>query len=161
MLSILVASNYDGVIGLKKELPWKISKDLKYFKKLTMNNKIVMGRKTFESIGRVLPKRDHIVITRNENYKAPKDVKIIHSYKELKPLINDDEEVFIVGGGEIFNDFIDIVDRVYITFVDVDVKGDTFFPIEKLEGFNEIKREKSIDEKSGIKLEFTVYDRKK
>ncbi|NLC66730.1 MAG: dihydrofolate reductase [Clostridium sp.] len=160
MLSILVASNYEGVIGVNNELPWKISKDLKYFKKLTMNNTIFMGRKTFESIGRVLPKRDHIVITRNQDYKAPRGVKVIHSYEELKPLLSEDKEVFVVGGGEIFNDFIDKVDRVYITFVDVDVKGDTFFPIEKLDNFKEVKREKDIDEKSGIKLEFTVYDKK-
>lgn len=160
MLSILVASNYDGVIGVDNKLPWKISKDLRYFKKLTMNNTIFMGRKTFESIGRVLPKRDHIVITRNKDYKAPKGVKVIYSYDELKPLLKEDEEIFVVGGGEIFNDFIDKVDRVYITFVDIDVEGDTFFPIKKLDNFKEIKREKDMDEKTGIELEFTVYERK-
>lgn len=163
MLSIIVASNYEGIIGLKKELPWRISKDLKYFKKITLNHKIVMGRKTFESIGRVLPKRDHIVLTKNKDYKAPEDVKVIHSYKDLRPIIekNKDEEIFIAGGGEIFNYFIDKVHRVYITFVDVNVKGDTFFPIEKLKNFKEIKKEKSVDEKTGIKLEFTIYEKKK
>ncbi|KAA0965875.1 dihydrofolate reductase [Sporosarcina sp. ANT_H38] len=128
MISLLVAHGPDRVIGLNNELPWHIPEDLAYFKKMSMGKAMVMGRKTFESIGRPLPGRLSIIVTRNEAYTAEGAV-VVHTLKEA--VIKAEEyskEVMIIGGAEIFRETLGIADRLYITYIQKEYEGDTFFP---------------------------------
>ncbi len=130
MLSIIVAVGKDNVIGCDGDMVWNIPEDLKRFKELTTGKKIIMGRKTFQSLPFVLPKRYHIVLTNDVNYyynhnnvEICRDIDyLINQYK------NCDEEIFIIGGEAIYKDFINKVDKLYVTYIDKEFKGDTFFP---------------------------------
>ena len=160
MLSLIVATTRDGVIGKEGKLIWRIPTDLKYFKKKTMGKKMIMGRKTFESLPGLLPGREHIVLTRRKDFEVPEGVKLIHDFKEVDIYLNSDEEVFLIGGGEIFTHFLPLCRKLYITWVKKDFEGDTYFPVEEIEKFTEVKRESVFDGYSGIELDFTVYERK-
>jgi dihydrofolate reductase len=129
IVSIIAAMDRKRGIGVDKELPWRLSADLKRFRELTMGHHIIVGRKTFESIGRPLPGRRMIVVTRDRNYKA-EGCEVIHSIEDATRLARErgESEVFICGGAEIYAQSIGIVDRMYLTFVDAEVAADTFFP---------------------------------
>ena len=116
-------------IGVDNKLPWRLSADLKRFRELTMGHHIIVGRRTFESIGRPLPGRRMIVVTRDGNYKA-EGCDVAHSVEDAINLARErgESEVFICGGAEIYTQTIEIVDRMYLTFVDAGVAADTFFP---------------------------------
>lgn len=159
MFSLIVAATKDGVIGKNGDLPWRIPSDLSYFKRMTMGKKMIMGRRTFESLPGMLKGRELIVLTRSEDYKVPDGVKLIHSLEDVLDYENLDEEVFIIGGGEIFRKFIPKCNKLYITWVNRSFEGDTYFPLEMIEGFKEVSREDATDEVSGISVSFTVYER--
>lgn len=127
MISIIVAVASNGVIGGGNSLLWHISEDLQRFKRITSGHPVVMGRKTYESIGRPLPNRRNIVITRQEDY-APAGVEVVHSLQDALALFPSDEEVFITGGGEIYRQAMPLADRLYLTIVHCDYEGDTRFP---------------------------------
>jgi dihydrofolate reductase len=128
-ISMLVAMDENRGIGFENRLPWHISSDLKRFKNLTLGHCIIMGRKTYESIGRALPGRKMIVITHNPNYQA-EGCWIVHSLDEAITLAKQtgEDEAFIIGGGEIFSQVIDVADRVYLTLVHTRAKVDVYFP---------------------------------
>ncbi|MCS5593628.1 MAG: dihydrofolate reductase [Porticoccaceae bacterium] len=132
-LSLIVAMSRNGVIGLDDRLPWHLSEDLKYFKSVTMGKPIIMGRKTFDSIGRPLPGRCNIVITRNPNWIEP-GVKIAQTIDQAMLLgrqaceESGGEEVMVIGGEQIYRITLAVADRIYLTEVDADIKGDAFFP---------------------------------
>ncbi len=126
-LSIIVAMSKNNVIGRGGELPWRLSADLQRFKRLTMGHPIIMGRKTFDSIGRPLPGRTSIVITRQANYRNV-GVLIARSLPEAIRLAGDTDEVFVIGGGEIYSQALPLADRLYMTVVDENTDGDTHFP---------------------------------
>lgn len=129
MLSIIVAKSKNNVIGKDNKLIWNIPDDLKRFKRLTTNHTIIMGRKTFESIGRVLPNRKHIILTTDKNYIIDNpNVQIIHSIDELKKYIDDEEEHFVIGGATIYKQLLSECKRLYITEIEQEFDGDTFFP---------------------------------
>ena len=128
MIKIVVATSNNGVIGKDNKLLWKQSEDLKRFKSLTLGQKVVMGRKTYESIGKPLPGRDNYVITRSLN--EIEGCKLLKSFEEVNKLEGD---IFIIGGGEIYEKFITFADEIYLTIIDCDVDGDTFFNLD----FNE------------------------
>ncbi|NLP46453.1 MAG: dihydrofolate reductase [Epulopiscium sp.] len=157
MLSLIVAVAENGVIGKNNQLIWRIPKDLKHFKEKTMGKKMIMGRKTFESLPGLLPGREHIVITKDKNYQAPKQVTLIHSLKEINQYISSKEEVFIIGGGKIYDIFINQCEKLYITWVHNSFDGDVYFPIEKLSAFKEINKKEDLDKKSGFKITFSTY----
>lgn len=159
MLSLIVATTKEGVIGKEGTLIWKIPRDLKYFKEKTMGKKMIMGRKTFESLPGMLPGREHIVLTRKEEYKVPVGVKLIHDFKDVDPYIDSEEEIFLIGGGEIFTHFLPLCRKLYITWVKKDFEGDTYFPVEEIEKFTEVKRETVFDETSGLELDFALYEK--
>lgn len=159
MFSLIVAATKDGVIGKNGDLPWRIPSDLSYFKRMTMGKKMIMGRRTFESLPGMLKGRELIVLTRSEDYKVPDGVKLIHSLEDVLDYENLDEEVFIIGGGEIFRKFIPKCNKLYITWVNRSFEGDTYFPLEMIEGFKEVSREDATDEVSGISVSFTLYER--
>lgn len=159
MFSLIVAATKDGVIGKNGDLPWRIPSDLSYFKRMTMGKKMIMGRRTFESLPGMLKGRELIVLTRSEDYKVPDGVKLIHSLEDVLDYENLDEEVFIIGGGEIFRKFIPKCNKLYITWVNRSFEGDTYFPLEMITDFKEVSREDATDEVSGISVSFTVYER--
>ena len=129
-ISIIVAHDDKLGIGKKGKIPWHISEDFKHFKKITLNHPIIMGRKTFESIGKPLPNRPNIIIT-NHQYSVPeRNIFITHSIKEAIKLAKtkDNQEIFIIGGGEIYKQALLLADKLYITHVKGNFNCDTFFP---------------------------------
>ena len=126
-LSAIVAMASNRVIGANNQLPWRLPADLARFKRLTMGHSLVMGRKTYESIGRPLPGRTMIVVTRQRGY-APEGVKVAHSVDEALALAQGDDEVFIIGGAELFAQTMDRLDRLYLTLIEREFPGDVSFP---------------------------------
>ena len=125
MIKIIVAMSKNRVIGNNNELIWKLSSDLKRFKELTTGHPVVMGRKTYESIGRPLPNRRNIIITRNSEYEV-EGCETVSSLEEALLLTNND--CFIIGGGEIYKQSLEIADKIYLTVVHNEFEGDTQFP---------------------------------
>lgn len=163
-LSILVAMARNRVIGQDNKLPWHLPADLKHFKSLTTGNIIIMGRKTYESIGRPLPGRTNIVITRQKNFKAI-GATIVHSVENAlqtcKQVSTLNQENFIIGGAEIFQQTLKICQRMYITEIQRDFEGDTFFPEFDPNDWKETERDKHYsDQDNNIEYHFIVLDRK-
>ena len=126
MISIVVAASRNGVIGVDGDLPWRLPDDLRYFKQLTTGKPVVMGRKTYESIGRPLPNRQNIVITRNPVFEAP-GCDVVSSPEEALRAAGNVDEVMVIGGGTIYEQFAGRVDRIYLTSVHTEIDGDVFF----------------------------------
>lgn len=128
-ISLIAALSENRVIGVDNKLPWHIPEDLKRFKRLTYGYPIIMGRKTFESIGRVLPGRKNIIITRDKKYSIDGAV-IVHSFDEaIQRAANEEtDEIFVIGGGQIFEQAIDKADQLYLTLVHTTLEGDAYFP---------------------------------
>ena len=146
-LSILVAHDQQRVIGYKNALPWHIPNDLKHVKQLSTGHTLVMGRKTFESIGKPLPNRKNVVLTRDNNFK-PDGVEVIHTIDDI---YNLEGHVFIFGGQTLFEVMIDKVDDMYITVVDGKHQGDTFFPPYTFEDWTVVSSEEGqLDGKNTI-----------
>lgn len=159
MISIIAAiQKKDRGLGFENKLLFRISDDLKRFKELTSGHPVIMGRKTFESIGnKPLPNRTNIVVTRNHSVAIP-DVVICHSFEgALKKAKDIDENIFIIGGGEIYKEAIRLVDRLYLTIIDGDAVSDVFFP--SFEEFSIINNEDHFDEKSGLHYSFVDLER--
>ena len=158
MLSIIVAKAKNNVIGKDNKLLWHLPKDLKRFKELTTGHTIIMGRKTFESLGRVLPNRKHIVLSNNPDFKVKdENVKIVHSIDEIKTYIDDKEENFVIGGAMIYNLLMPYVTKMYITEIDKDFEGDSVFPPVDLNKWKETNRIKNQDE--NIEYDFVDYEK--
>jgi dihydrofolate reductase len=139
-------------------MPWHIPEELKYFKKVTMGKAIIMGRKTFESIGRPLPGRLNIVVTRNENYVAA-GAEVVHDLQKAIERGNRySDEVVIIGGSEIFNVAMDFADRLYITIIRKEYEGDTFFP-EHDDSWNLVSESEDHYTEDGIPYSYLVFDR--
>ncbi|WP_243290802.1 dihydrofolate reductase [Bacillus sp. FJAT-47783] len=162
MLSFLVAMDRNRLIGKDNDLPWHLPADLKYFKEVTMGHKIVMGRKTYESIGRPLPGRENIVLSTNPEYEA-EGCKVFHSIENFLHFAKEhrDEELFVIGGAVIFNRLFDKADRLYITEIDETFDGDTYFPHFNKSEWNLLsEKEGTMDEKNIYPHRFLVYERK-
>lgn len=163
MLSLIVAVAKNNVIGRNNSLIWHLPEDLKRFKKITSGKTIIMGKNTFDSLGRVLPNRKHVVLCNNgvvdvdnENVEVLDDISLIDKY------INDDNENFVIGGATIYRLLIGKVDKMYITRINEEFEGDVYFPeiIEK--EWEIIEREKGLkDEKNPFDYEYITYVRKK
>lgn len=135
-LAIIVAAAKNGVIGIKNRLPWHLPQDLKYFKSVTMGKPVIMGRKTYESIGRPLPGRLNIVVTRDQLWKASVDLVVVHSLtsaleaaSQHVPAEADVTEAMIIGGAEIYREALPLADKIYLTEVGVEPEGDAFFEL--------------------------------
>ncbi|EWS99519.1 type 3 dihydrofolate reductase [Pseudoalteromonas sp. SCSIO 43095] len=127
IISMIAAMANNRVIGLDNKMPWHLPGDLQHFKKVTSGKPVIMGRKTFESIGRPLPGRRNIIITRNKDYHAS-GIETVTTPEAALELVNDVAEVMIIGGGNIYQQFLAQAQRLYLTFIDLDVEGDTQFP---------------------------------
>ncbi|EES47751.1 dihydrofolate reductase [Clostridium botulinum] len=162
MLSIIVAIAKNNVIGNDNKLIWHISEDLKRFKEITSGKTIVMGRKTFESLPGVLPNRKHIILTRDKNFKVNSEcVEIIYDFDELvSKYKNSNTEVFIIGGGEIYKQLLPHTNKLYLTKINKDFDGDTYFPQINYDDFKvDYKSDIIIDEKSKLEYNFINLSR--
>ncbi|WP_183255434.1 type 3 dihydrofolate reductase [Anoxybacteroides tepidamans] len=162
MISLIVAMDRNRVIGKDNKLPWHLPADLAYFKRVTMGHPIIMGRKTFESIGRPLPGRENIVVTRNRSFQ-PEGCTVIHSIDDIQKIAAErDEEVFVIGGAELFQASLPFAGRLYITKIDASFPGDTFFPPFHEEDWCLVSSEKGPkDEKNPYDYVFLLYERKR
>ena len=159
-ISIIVAAAQNRTIGRDGDLPWKLSSDLKRFKKLTMGHHIIMGRKTFESIGRLLPGRTTVVITRQEAYTVPDGGLVAHSLDEAITLAKDDDEAFIIGGAQLYDAAFPRADRLYLTTVEAEVEGDTHFPEWQADNWTVISDEQfPADERNDFSTRYRVLER--
>lgn len=162
MISLIVAYDKNQGIGRENSLAWKLSEDLKIFKKITEHNYIVMGRKTFESIGRPLPNRKNIILTRDKDYQQDKCL-IINSIQEILNFATSKPhyEIFIIGGAQIYKEFVDIADRLYITEVDAQMQDlDAFFPSWDKSQYKRIGHKKyTKDERNEYDFTFSVYEK--
>lgn len=159
VLSIIVAAAENNVIGRDNGLVWRLSGDLKHFKALTTGHTILMGRKTYESVGRALPNRRNIVISRNTDYKA-EGCEVVRSIEEALELTKHEDEVFITGGGTIYKELWDRADRLYLTIVHQDCVGDTVIPAVDPSKWKEVSREEhKADEKNECDYTFINYER--
>jgi dihydrofolate reductase len=163
-VSLLVALTHEHrVIGRAGALPWRLSEDLKRFKRLTMGHHLVMGRKTYESIGRPLPGRTTIVITRNLAQlqpTLPEGVQAASSLDEAIQRCGDDPEIFVIGGGEIFGEALERADRAYVTWIDAKIEGDTFFPEFPSPQWRLVSQESvPADAKNEHPTRYCVYER--
>lgn len=158
MISLLVAMDKNRLIGKDNQLPWHLPADLAYFKKVTMGHPIIMGRKTFESIGRPLPGRTNIILTRNKNYEM-EGCEVIHSIDDVQKMDEQmNEEIFVIGGAEIFKEVLPFADRLYITKIEEVFEGDTFFPEINYDQWKEISVEQGVtDEKNPYTYAYHVY----
>jgi dihydrofolate reductase len=167
ILSAIAAMSQNRVIGKNNQLPWHIPEDLKYFKEKTKNKILIMGRKTFESLGKPLPNRFHIVITRNESYDFHDPmVEVVSSLQhalELAHMLSSKykqkfgDEVFIVGGAEIYKQSMDLIQRLYLTVIEKDYEGDAFFPEFSQSNFQLIQNDKH---EGPVPFSFRTYEQK-
>ena len=160
-IKLICAISKNNVIGNENKLPWNLSEDLKRFKKLTSNNLIVMGRKTFDSIGRPLPNRKNIVLSNNLNLKID-GVEIFNSPDEVISLykeIPEKKDMYIIGGTFVYELFLEYCDYLYITYVDKNFEGDAFFPKIDWKAWNLTREEEKYDENEKLKYFFRDYKR--
>ena len=162
-ISLIVAVSRNGAIGLNNQLPWYLPEDLKYFKSVTMGKPLIMGRKTFDSIGRPLPGRANIVLTRDPQWISD-GVEVVQSIEqallagEIACEAADVDEIMVIGGEQIYRMTLDLADRIYLTQVDADVEGDAFFPNIDLNNWSQtsVKLPETIDKHP---YQFLVLDR--
>lgn len=141
IISIIVAMGRNRVIGIKNKLPWNLPADMEHFRQLTMGKPVIIGQKTFESIGKPLPGRINIVLTRDENFQAPGCIPS-HSIEEALQVAKEKEakEVMICGGASVYKQFLPLADKMYLTLIDGDFEGDAYFPEFNYNDWDEIER---------------------
>jgi dihydrofolate reductase len=164
-VALIAAFAQNLVVGINNSLPWHLPEDLKYFKRTTSGKAIIMGRKTYESIGRPLPNRTNIVVTRNPDFKAEGVVTVMSleagiKHAESVNLINGIDEVMIIGGAAIYQASLPMADRLYLTHVHANVEGDAYFPTVDFDQWKEVGREDfNKDESNPYDYSFSIYDR--
>lgn len=158
MISLIVAHDENRVIGYENAMPWHLPGELQYFKEMTMGKPIIMGRKTFESIGRPLPGRRNIVITRNESYQA-EGIEVVGSLQDALTLVKDVPEIMIIGGAQIFEQALHLADKLYITLINHTFNGDTYFPI--YEDWQLTSSREPIKATEGYTYQHCIYEKSK
>ena len=167
MISLIAAVAKNGVIGNEGDLPWNLPSDLRKFKEITDNKPIIMGRKTWDSIGRPLPNRDNIIISRNINLEIEGGIICLSpdkaiSIAKIKANERGCEEIMVIGGGYIYQEFMSIADKLYITEVDLEIEGDAYFPKIDPELFKEISREeRNKDPEDNAYHSLVIYEKVK
>jgi dihydrofolate reductase len=158
-ISLIVAMAKNRVIGADNKIPWHLPNELRMFKRLTMGHHIVMGRRTYESINRLLPGRTTVIVTRQRDYSVPGAI-VAHSIDEALDACRGDNECFVIGGADLFHATLPIADRVYLTIVDAEPAGDTFMPSFDMSEWRESASQSFVsDEKHAHGYRFTIYDR--
>ena len=158
-LSIIVAMAKNRVIGAHGAIPWRLPNELKLFKRLTMGHHIIMGRKTYESIGRLLPGRTTVIVTRQAGYRV-RGALVARSLEAAIAACNGDDEVFVIGGGELYKAALPLANRIYLTTVDAEPDGDTYMPEFDLSDWRETSAQAfEADDTHRYNYRFAVYDR--
>lgn len=157
-ITLIAAIARNGVIGKANALPWRLSGDLRRFRLLTLGHPVIMGRKTYASIGRPLPGRQNLVVSRDPSREI-EGVTVVESLDEALAAAGDASDVFVIGGGEIYRLALPRAHRLEITEVQTDVAGDTWFPVLDLTAFREVRRERHRDDPSGLAYDFVRYER--
>ncbi len=164
MLSLIVAAAENGVIGRDNALPWHLPDDLRYFQRTTLGKPVIMGRRTFESIGKALPERVNIVVSRSGQVRAP-GVTVVSSLDEAVTTAQstataDAAEVLVIGGARLYSTALPLARRIYLTEVHACIEGDTFLPSIDWEEWHEVRREKHpVDHRHAYAFSFVVYER--
>lgn len=157
-ISLIASMDKNRVIGYKNKIPWYIKEDLAYFRRMTLGNVVVMGRKTYQSIDKYLDGRINVILTRNDNFHIPGYI-ICHSVGEVLDKFKN-ISIFVIGGAEVFSNFIKIANKLYITLVDYNFEGDTYFPEIDFTIWKETSRRVgNKDEKTPYNYYFLVYER--
>jgi len=156
-LSIIVAVARNRVIGSNNTLPWHLPEDLKRFRALTTGHHIIMGRKTYESLNRLLPDRTTVIVTRNPGYKVD-GALIAHSLQQAISLCGHDNEVFLIGGAELYRDGLKLAHKLYLTEIDAEYEGDAFLPDFDLSCWKETLREQQVSAQ-GLNFSYITYER--
>lgn len=156
-VSLIVAVAHNRVIGVNNTLPWHLPEDLKRFRALTTGHHIIMGRKTYESLGRLLPGRTTVIVTRNKAYNV-EGALIADSLEEAISLCKDDNEAFVIGGAELYKDALKLADKLYLTEIDLQVEGDAFFPEFQESEWKETSREAHTSAQ-GLPFSYITYNR--
>ena len=161
MISFIVAVTDNNVIGKDNTIPWYLPADLAHFKQTTMGHPIIMGRKTHKSIGRTLPGRYNVVITRQKDYQAADGCAVVDSIEEALnlPKVKADSEVFIIGGAEIYNQAMALADRIYLTRIHTKVEGNKFFKFDESQWREVSRQEYQGDDKNPHDYDFTILER--
>ena len=161
-VTMIAAVGQNRELGKDNKLLWNLPADMKRFKEITSGHVIIMGRKTFESIGKVLPNRKHIIFSQNRDLKYDdENVEVVHSMLEIKEYIDNDEENFVIGGAMIYNLLMPHVTKMYVTQVNKDFEGDAFFPKINEDIWEVVEEEKGLrDEESKLEFEYITYVRK-
>ena len=156
---LIAAMAENRAIGLDNALPWRLPADLKHFRKMTTGHHVIMGRRNYESIGKPLPDRTNIVVTRNPNYRAS-GCLVVHSVEAALAAVPNDLEIFVIGGAEIYRQTLDRAECLYLTLVHAHIQGDTYFPEFDLNRWNEVDRQRhEADEKNPHAYTFLTYRR--
>ena len=159
-ITLIVAASENNAIGINNQMPWHLPNDFKYFKRNTIEHSVLMGRKTFESIGKALPDRRNIVITRNADFQGA-DIDVANSIQEALLYCRDEREVFIIGGANIYQQALPLANKVLLTRVHTTIQGDAFFPTLSSEDWEMISAEPhQADDKHAFNYTFEVYKRK-
>lgn len=160
-ISLIAAMAHDRIIGRDNTMPWHLPADLKHFKAVTMGHPVIMGRLTYESIGKALPGRKNIVISRNKNY-ALKDAEVVSSCDDAIALASQtSDQLMVIGGGKIYAEFLAKAKRLYFTFIDLEVEGDTQFPDWTMQGdWKELSRQANLtDDRNPYDYTFVTLER--
>ncbi len=158
IISIIVAMGRNNVIGINNSLPWRIPADLKYFKEVTLGKSVIMGQKTFESIGKPLKDRKNIILTFDKSFKG-KDLIVVHSIEEAIKKTEKEQEIIIAGGASVYKQFLPLADKMYITLIDSDFDGDVFFP--NFNKFNWLEIQRKERKSDGYNYAFLILEKKK
>ena len=157
-ISIIVAYASNRVIGSCGKMPWHLSEDLKRFRQITTGHSIVMGRKTWESIDRLLPGRRHVIVSRRSGYSVP-GATVVTSLGDAIAACTDESDVFVIGGGEIYRLALPLSERIYATEIDGSFDGDAFFPLLDMTRWKETRRESRHDENASMRYSFVTFER--
>lgn len=161
MLSIVVAKAKNNIIGKNNQLIWHLPEDLKHFKNLTIGHTIIMGRKTYESLGKPLPNRKHVIFSQNPDFKVNEEnVQVVHSLLEIQDLIEGEEEAFVIGGAMIYNFLMEYVTKMYVTEIDKEFEGDALFPTIDHSVWKETSRVQGTkNEENNLDYDFVIYEK--
>ena len=158
-IALIAAMAENGVIGRENRLPWRLPADLRRFKSVTMGKPVIMGRKTYESIGKPLPGRSNIVVTRDPDYRAP-GCQVVHSLEQALEAGAGHAEVMVIGGAKLYRQALGRAQRMYLTLVRAEVEGDTLFPDIEPQQWRELERESHrADEKNQYDYDFVILQR--
>lgn len=159
LVSMIVAMTRNGVIGKDNDMPWYLPMDLAYFKQTTLGKPIVMGRNTFESIGKPLPGRRNVIVSRSLT-QAPVGTELVNSPEAALALLQNEAEVMVMGGGALYQAMLPLTQRLYLTLIEADIEGDTYFPFHAADWQFQSEEIQLADERNQYDCRFQVYEKK-